>query len=93
MFCSKCVLRHTNLKHDVTPCSYKSNLPLWLFLVIEMKKLVKDILEEVDTIDKNNNVCEELYGKLEQKVKKKFSEEVERLEKSFARIIEQLQIQ
>jgi len=38
-------------------------------------------------------VTEELYQKLEMKVKKKFSEEVERLEKSFARIIDQLQIQ
>lgn len=53
-----------------------------------MKKLVKEILEEVDSIDKSNNICEELYGKLEQKVKKKFTEEVERLEKSYARIIE-----
>jgi hypothetical protein len=24
MFCSKCVLRHTNNKHEVMPCSYKS---------------------------------------------------------------------
>jgi hypothetical protein len=23
MFCSKCVLKHTNAKHDVTPCSHK----------------------------------------------------------------------
>ena len=44
-------------------------------------------------MDRNNNVCEELYGKLEQKVKKKFHEEVDRLEKSFRRIIEQLEIQ
>lgn len=58
-----------------------------------MRKLVKEMMEEVDSVDKTNSVCEELYGKLEQKVKKKFQEEVERLEKSFARIIEQLQIQ
>ena len=58
-----------------------------------MRKLVKEMLEEVDVTDKGNNVSEELYGKLELKVKKKFTEEVERLEKSFARIIEQLQIQ
>jgi uncharacterized protein YllA (UPF0747 family) len=57
-----------------------------------MKRLIKDMLDEVETIDKNNNVCEELYGKLEQKVKKKFHEEYERLEKSFRRIIEQLEI-
>lgn len=58
-----------------------------------MKRLIKDMLDEVETVDKNNNVCEDLYGKLEQKVKKKFNEEVERLEKSFRRIIEQLEIQ
>ena len=55
--------------------------------------MVKDMLEEVDNIDRNNSVCEDLYGKLEQKVRKKFNEEVERLEKSFRRIIEQLEIQ
>lgn len=53
-----------------------------------MRRLVKDMLDEVDVIDKNNSVCEDLYTKLEQKVKKKFNEEVERLEKSFRRIIE-----
>lgn len=58
-----------------------------------MKRMVKDMLEEVDQIDRNNSVCEDLYGKLEQKVRKKFNEEVERLEKSFRRIIEQLEIQ
>ena len=26
MFCSKCVLRHTNQKHEVMPCSFKSTL-------------------------------------------------------------------
>lgn len=65
------------------PCSYK---------ILDMKRLVKDMLDEVETVDRNNNVCEELYGKLEQKVRKKFHEEVERLEKSFRRIIEQLEI-
>lgn len=58
-----------------------------------MKRLIKEMLEEVELVDRNNNVCEELYGKLEQKVKKKFHEEVDRLEKSFRRIIEQLEIQ
>ena len=62
-------------------------------IVLEMKRMVKDMLEEVDGIDRNNSVCEDLYGKLEQKVRKKFNEEVERLEKSFRRIIEQLEIQ
>lgn len=62
-------------------------------IVLEMKRMVKDMVEEVDVIDRNNSVCEDLYGKLEQKVRKKFNEEVERLEKSFRRIIEQLEIQ
>lgn len=65
----------------------------FLSVVIEMKRYVKDMLEEVDVVDKDNSVCEELYSKLEQKVKKKFNDEVERLEKSFRRIIEQLEIQ
>ena len=26
MFCSKCVLKHTNAKHEVMPCSYKSTI-------------------------------------------------------------------
>ena len=60
---------------------------------MDMKRLIKDMLDEVEVIDKNSSVCEDLYGKLEQKVKKKFNEEVERLEKSFRRIIEQLEIQ
>ena len=64
-----------------------------MLVVIEMRRMVKEMLDEVDTIDKSNAVCEELYGKLEQKVRKKFNEEVERLEKSFRRIIEQLEIQ
>ena len=61
-------------------------------VVLEMRRMVKEMMEEVDGIDRNNSVCEDLYGKLEQKVRKKFNEEVERLEKSFRRIIEQLEI-
>jgi hypothetical protein len=53
-----------------------------------MRRLVKDMLEEVEVINSCNSVGEELYGKLEQKVRKKFNEEVEKLEKSFRRIIE-----
>lgn len=96
MFCSKCVLKHTNAKHEVIPCSHKSKIIvcfLTFALVVEMRRLVKDMLDEVEVIDKNSTVCEDLYGKLEQKVRKKFNEEVERLEKSFRRIIEQLEIQ
>ncbi len=58
-----------------------------------MQRLIKEMLDEVEEVSSKNNVCEELYTKLEQKVKKKFNEEVERLEKSFRRIIEQLEIQ
>ena len=58
-----------------------------------MKRAIKEMIEEVDTIDKSNQVSEELYGKLEQKVKKKYNEEVDRLDKSFRKIIEQLEIQ
>ena len=84
LFCSKCVLKHTNLKHEVTACSYKLN---------DMRKMVKQMLEEVEAIDQSSSVSEELYSKLENKVRKKFNEEAERLEKSFQRIIEQLEIQ
>ena len=36
---------------------------------------------------------EDLYNKLEMKVRKKFNEEVDKLEKSFRRIMDQLEIQ
>ncbi len=58
-----------------------------------MRRLVKDMLDEVEVISGSNSAGEELYGKLEQKVRKKFNEEVEKLEKSFRRVIEQLEIQ
>jgi hypothetical protein len=32
---------------------------------MDMKRLIKEMLEEVEQVDRNNNVCEELYGKLE----------------------------
>jgi nitrogen fixation/metabolism regulation signal transduction histidine kinase len=51
------------------------------------------MLDEVEVISGSNSAGEELYGKLEQKVRKKFNEEVEKLEKSFRRVIEQLEIQ
>ena len=66
---------------------------IMVILVIEMKRMIKEMMEEVESVDRGStSVCEELYGKLEGKVKKKFTEEVERLEKSFRRIIEQLEI-
>lgn len=69
-----------------------------------MRRIIKDMLDEVDSIDcssklllnsnyTGNNISEDIYAKLEQKVKKKFQEEVDRLEKSFRRIIEQLEVQ
>jgi len=83
---------HFKFLGGTTPKNIPDCSPLFA-LVLEMKRMVKDMLEEVDSIDRNNSVCEDLYGKLEQKVRKKFNEEVERLEKSFRRIIEQLEIQ
>lgn len=56
MFCSKCVLKHTNQKHEVMPCSHK---------ILEMKKMVSDLLTEVDSIDQQHNVSEDVYLKLE----------------------------
>ena len=64
----------------------------FVFIVLEMRRLVKDMLDEVEVISGSNSAGEELYGKLEQKVRKKFNEEVEKLEKSFRRVIEQLEI-
>lgn len=32
---------------------------------MDMKRLIKDMLDEVEVIDKNSSVCEDLYGKLE----------------------------
>jgi len=91
MFCSKCVLKHTQQKHDVTPCSHQSKFELTS--VIEMRGIIKNMLDDVEVIDQSNSFSEDLYTKLEQKVKKKFQEEVDRLEKSFRRIIEQLEVQ
>ena len=84
MFCTKCVLKHTELKHDVISISPK---------VEEMKKLVEEMVTEVDRLDSSVSVSEELYNKLEMKVRKKFNEEVDKLEKSFRRIMDQLEIQ
>ena len=48
---------------------------------------------EVDRFDQSISVNEDLYTKLEMKVRKKFNEEVDKLEKSFRRIMDQLEIQ
>ena len=79
MFCSKCILKHTEMKHEVIQISPK---------IEEMKKMVEEMVSEVDKYDQSISVNEELYNKLEMKVRKKFNEEVDKLEKSFRRIMD-----
>jgi hypothetical protein len=83
MFCSKCILKHTELKHDVIQISPK---------IEEMKKMIEEMVVEVEKHDQSISVNEELYNKLEMKVRKKFNEEVDKLEKSFRRVMDQLEI-
>jgi len=78
-FCSKCILKHTEMKHDVIQISPK---------IEEMKKMIEEMVIEVDKHDQSIAVNEELYNKLEMKVRKKFNEEVDKLEKSFRRIMD-----
>jgi|Transcript_28468 hypothetical protein len=84
MFCSKCILKHTQQKHEVINCSPK---------VMEMKRMVQEMINEVEVLESETPASEELYSKLELKVRKKFNDEIDRLEKSFRRIMEQLEIQ
>ena len=84
MFCSKCILKHTEMKHEVIQISPK---------ILEMQKMVQNMANEVDRFDQSISVNEDLYTKLEMKVRKKFNEEVDKLEKSFRRIMDQLEIQ
>ena len=79
MFCSKCILKHTEMKHEVIQISSK---------VDEMKKMIEEMVHEVDKAEQSISVNEELYNKLEMKVRKKFNEEVDKLEKSFRRIMD-----
>ena len=59
-----------------------------------MKKIFQELLQEVEQIEQETPPCgEQYYNKLELKVRKKFNEEIDRLEKSFRRIMEQLDIQ
>ncbi len=83
MFCSKCILKHTEMKHDVIQISPK---------IEEMKKMIEEMVVEVEKHDQSISVNEELYNKLEMKVRKKFNEEVDKLEKSFRRVMDQLEI-
>lgn len=79
MFCSKCILKHTDMKHEVIQISHK---------IDEMKKMIELLSVEVEKYDSSIIVNEELYNKLEMKVRKKFNEEVDKLEKSFKRIMD-----
>ena len=79
MFCSKCILKHTEMKHEVIQISPK---------IDEMKKMIEEMVHEVERQDQSIVVNEELYNKLEMKVRKKFNEEVDKLEKSFRRIMD-----
>ena len=58
-----------------------------------MKRMVQEMINEVEVLESETPASEELYQKLELKVRKKFNEEIDRLEKSFRRIMEQLEIQ
>ena len=58
-----------------------------------MKRMVQEMINEVEVYENETPASEELYSKLELKVRKKFNDEVDRLEKSFRRIMEQLEIQ
>jgi hypothetical protein len=79
MFCSKCILKHTEMKHEVIQISPK---------IDEMKKMIEEMVIEVEKTEDSLTVNEELYNKLEMKVRKKFNEEVDKLEKSFRRIMD-----
>jgi HAMP domain-containing protein len=58
-----------------------------------MKNMIQELLSEVEALEQETPASEDLYNKLEMKVRKKFNEEIDRLEKSFRRIMEQLDIQ
>ena len=42
MFCSKCILKHTEMKHEVIQISSK---------IDEMKKMIEEMVHEVDKAD------------------------------------------
>ena len=58
-----------------------------------MKRMITEMIGEVELLEIETPATEELYSKLEVKVRKKFNEEIDRLEKSFRRINEALEIQ
>lgn len=53
-----------------------------------MKRMVQEMINEVEVYETETPASEELYSKLELKVRKKFNDEIDRLEKSFRRIME-----
>ena len=55
---------------------------------MEMKRMVQEMVNEVEVLEQETPASEELYSKLELKVRKKFNDEIDRLEKSFRRIME-----
>ena len=71
---------------------FVSNINRLLSVVIDMKRMVQEMISEVELYESEIPASEELYNKLELKVRKKFNDEIERLEKSFRRIMEQLEI-
>ena len=48
-----------------------------------MKRMVQEMINEVEVYESETPASEELYSKLELKVRKKFNDEIDRLEKSF----------
>ena len=66
---------------------------LYVIIVLDMKRMVQEMINEVEVYESETPASEELYSKLELKVRKKFNDEIDRLEKSFRRIMEQLEIQ
>jgi hypothetical protein len=46
------------------------------------------MVTDVEALEQETPASEELYSKLEIKVRKRFNEEVDRLEKSFRRVME-----
>jgi len=67
--------------HDLTGCFF-------CVLVLDMQRMVKEMINEVEVYENETPASEELYSKLELKVRKKFNDEIDRLEKSFRRIME-----
>jgi len=55
--------------------------------------MMTELIGEVEVLEMETPATEDMYSKLEVKVRKKFNEEIDRLEKSFRRINEALEIQ